>query len=147
MKNHPLSILVLLAILLGCSNSSDNGKEQSNKELDLVQKNRGEELDRETSSCYLYATDRDTVFLELNPPVNGKVTGELNYLFYERDGNVGHIEGEIQGDTLLANYTFVSEGMTSVREVAFLLGGNQVMEGSWTKYTLPVYRQSSRAIP
>ena len=71
------------------------------------------------ASCFLFATDRDTVFLKLNPPTDGKVTGDLRYDFYERDGNVGYVEGEIRGDTLIADYTFLSEGMISVREVGF----------------------------
>lgn len=80
-------------------------------------------------SCYLYASDRDTVYLVLDPPVEGRVTGELRYDFYERDGNIGFIEGKLQGDTLIADYTFLSEGIISVREVGFLLGEDQVMEG------------------
>lgn len=81
------------------------------------------------SSCYLYATDKDTVYLVLDAPVGDAITGELSYDFFERDGNVGFIEGRVSGDTLIADYTFLSEGMVSVREVGFLLGENQVMEG------------------
>lgn len=80
-------------------------------------------------SCYLFATERDTVYLVLDPPMDGKITGELSYNIYERDGNIGFIEGEVQGDTLIADYTFLSEGMVSVREVGFLLGEGQVVEG------------------
>src|SRR5690606_5814178 len=54
---------------------------------------------------------------------------DLHYNFYERDGNVGFITGEIHGDTLIADYTFLSEGIISVREVGFLLGEEQVTEG------------------
>lgn len=81
------------------------------------------------ASCYLFTTETDTVYLVMDPPGAGKITGELSYDFYERDGNIGFIEGEVQGDTLIADYTFLSEGMVSVREVGFLLGEDQVIEG------------------
>lgn len=84
---------------------------------------------RPVPSCYLFTTDRDTVYLVLDPPKAGKITGELSYDFYERDGNIGFIEGEVQGDTLIADYTFLSEGMVSVREVGFLFGEDEVIEG------------------
>jgi hypothetical protein len=128
-KNCAWFFPVVLIIQTACSNGDSNIREQSQNDGDLAQENQRDAVKIPGPSCYLYATERDTVFLKLNPSVNGKVTGELNYLFFQRDSNVGHIEGEIRGDTLLADYTFLSEGLTSVREVAFLLGENQVMEG------------------
>lgn len=116
----------MFALLTACSNP--NHSEQEEGEQAIVQENPKEEMLR-GPSCYLYATDRDTVYLVLNPPVAGKVTGDLSYDFFERDGNIGFIEGEVQGDTLIADYTFLSEGMVSVREVGFLLGEDHVMEG------------------
>jgi hypothetical protein len=126
MKYLP-AISFVMILLAGCNNNSPSNKEQLTEQSDVSA--TGKNGDTDASSCYLFATDRDTVFLKLNPPVDGKVTGDLNYLFYERDGNVGHIVGEIKGDTLFADYTFMSEGLSSVREVAFLLDENQVTEG------------------
>ena len=116
----------MFALLTACSKSGQNIQEQG--EQATVKENLGEETLNDPS-CYLYATDRDTVYLVLNPPVAGKVTGDLSYDFFERDGNIGFIEGIVQGDTLIADYTFLSEGMVSVREVGFLLGEDQVVEG------------------
>jgi len=117
---------IFLIILIGCNNSSTNNE----KLIEPLENSTTDNYeDPATPSCYLFATDRDTVYLKLNPPVDGKVTGELDYFFFERDGNVGHIEGEIKGDTLFAEYTFMSEGLSSVREVAFLIGEKQITEG------------------
>ncbi len=128
MKNQLLPTLFIMISLLGCNNSGNKNNEQILKEPEAVKENQHKGWGT-GSSCFLYATDRDTVFLQLNPPLNGKVIGDLSYFFYEKDGNVGQIEGEIHGDTLFADYIFLSEGLTSVREVAFLLGEDQVKEG------------------
>lgn len=129
MKNQLLPILFIMISLLGCNNSGNKSNEQILKEPEAVKENQQEVFETTAASCYLFTTDRDTVSLKLNPPLNGKVTGDLSYFFYEKDGNVGQIEGEIHGDTLFADYTFRSEGLSSVREVAFLLGEDQVKEG------------------
>lgn len=79
-------------------------------------------------SCYQYATEKDTIELRLRVEGNA-VTGALRYQLFEKDGNNGTIRGALKGDLLLAAYTFMSEGITSVREVAFKLSGDQVIEG------------------
>ncbi len=57
------------------------------------------------------------------------VTGELVYDYFEKDKNTGTIKGEMKGDTLFAEYIFMSEGINSVREVAFLQKGDDLIEG------------------
>ncbi len=61
--------------------------------------------------------------------LGGNVTGNLSYNFYEKDDNTGTLRGEMRGDTLLADYTFQSEGTESVRQVAFLKKGDGFVEG------------------
>lgn len=78
--------------------------------------------------CYQYIKNRDTATLTLKT-IDNKLTGTLGYNLYEKDKNAGTIAGVIKGDALIANYTFQSEGKTSVREVAFLKKGNQLVEG------------------
>jgi len=79
-------------------------------------------------TCYAYIKGKDTA--ELTLITTGIVsTGELKYKWFEKDRNTGTIEGEMHGDTLIAAYTFNSEGQKSVRQVAFLKKGNQLLEG------------------
>lgn len=78
--------------------------------------------------CYQYIKNRDTATLSLKTEDN-KVTGTLGYNLYEKDKNAGTLTGLVKGDTIIANYTFQSEGKTSVREVAFLKQGDQLVEG------------------
>lgn len=78
--------------------------------------------------CYAYIKGKDTARLTLI--TTGSIsTGELNYKWFEKDKNTGSIEGEMRGDTLIAYYTFNSEGQQSVRQVVFLKKGNQFLEG------------------
>ncbi|ARS43013.1 hypothetical protein CA265_15220 [Sphingobacteriaceae bacterium GW460-11-11-14-LB5] len=78
--------------------------------------------------CYQYIKNRDTATLSLKTAEN-KITGTLGYNLYEKDKNAGTIAGVVKGDTIIASYTFQSEGKTSVREVAFLKKGTQLAEG------------------
>jgi hypothetical protein len=78
--------------------------------------------------CYQYIKNRDTATLSLKTKDN-TVSGTLGYNLYEKDKNAGTIAGIVKGDTIIASYTFQSEGKTSVREVAFLKKGDQLAEG------------------
>ncbi|WP_293888307.1 MULTISPECIES: hypothetical protein [unclassified Sphingobacterium] len=79
-------------------------------------------------STYQYLKNGDTISLAV--VIDGeKVHGDLSYAWKEKDRNTGHIEGELKGDLLLANYTFSSEGQESVRQVAFKLSKEHALEG------------------
>ncbi len=81
-----------------------------------------------TQTCYAYIKNRDTATLTMMS--SGAITtGELKYNLFEKDKNNGIFEGELRGDTLIAEYTFNSEGKESVRQVAFLKKGDQLVEG------------------
>lgn len=85
-------------------------------------------LPLEEQTCYSYIKGKDTAHLTLITTGIAS-TGELSYVWFEKDRNTGSIEGELHGDTLVANYTFNSEGKQSVRQVVFLKKGNQLIEG------------------
>jgi hypothetical protein len=52
----------------------------------------------------------------------------LTYLFFEKDKNNGTLVGQMVGDTLRANYTFMSEGKESSRDIVFLRKGKIIIE-------------------
>lgn len=81
-----------------------------------------------STECYRWVKQRDTISLTLRTQ-GEEVTGDLAYRFYEKDKSRGSIAGEMIGDTLLAEYTFDSEGMRSVREVIFLRKEGKLYEG------------------
>lgn len=78
--------------------------------------------------CYAHTSATDTIRLTLQT-MQPIVTGQLVYRYFEKDRNQGTIRGVMHGDTLLADYTFQSEGTTSVRQVAFLRRDIGFIEG------------------
>jgi len=78
--------------------------------------------------CYAHLTATDTIRLTLQT-TQPTVTGQLTYHYFEKDRNRGTLSGAMHGDTLLADYTFQSEGTTSVRQVAFLRRDIGFIEG------------------
>ena len=84
-------------------------------------------------NCYRYATNSDTVNLKLIH-VGKSITGTLVYNLKEKDKNIGTIQGSMRGNVLIADYTFMSEGVQSVRQVAFKLEGNSFVEGYGESY-------------
>ncbi len=80
-------------------------------------------------SCYEQKNAGDTFTLQLKITDTSGVEGSLKYGFKEKDSNAGTIAGMMFGDTLIADYHFMSEGKTSVREVAFLVTDSTATEG------------------
>ncbi|MWB96649.1 hypothetical protein GON26_19980 [Flavobacterium sp. GA093] len=72
------------------------------------------------NQCYASTRDSSIVSLSFNVNSHQEVNGKLDYNLYGKDKNEGTIIGNMKGDTLIADYTFMSEGVSSVREVAFL---------------------------
>lgn len=70
------------------------------------------------AGCYEMTMQRDTATLNLQV-TDTVVTGTLVYRWYARDGNTGTIKGVLRDSLVVADYTFRSEGLTSVREVIF----------------------------
>lgn len=79
--------------------------------------------------CYKGILKEDTIAMTLVIKDNEITDGALSYHLFEKDKNEGTLKGEIKGDTLFADYTFMSEGTQSVREVAFLKEGGSYIEG------------------
>ncbi|WP_157960809.1 hypothetical protein [Nubsella zeaxanthinifaciens] len=117
-----LCIVVLFLSLMACRQKTRVTGEKQNSDRSMAGAKTAQD-------CYSYIKGKDTAMLTLL--TTGKVsTGELEYKWFEKDKNIGTIEGEMHGDTLLASYTFNSEGQQSVRQVAFLKKGDQLLEGT-----------------
>ena len=81
-----------------------------------------------TKECYEYVQGKDTIQATLLVQ-SQTVSGDLIYKIFEKDKNTGTITGTIVGDTLIAHYSFMSEGQKSIREVAFLRKNKSLTEG------------------
>lgn len=122
MKN----IFPILAIVLFASCQGGTAKKtQAKIDSTIITK---AEIKPANIQCYLYAKNKDTATLTVNSDGN-KVTGSLGYNLYEKDKNAGTFTGIVKGDTIIATYTFQSEGKNSIRDVVFLKQGDQLTEG------------------
>lgn len=119
MTNRILVLLLLCMLFFSCK------KEQKPVVKDDL---KPEILDVATSECYEYIQGKDTIQANLQVQ-SPKVTGDLVYKIFEKDSNKGSIEGTIIGDTLKADYTFLSEGQKSIRQVVFLRKNKSLIEG------------------
>lgn len=116
MKIRILSLLALAVAVASCNNSSNN--------TDPAKPSAA----MSEPACYRFAADRDTVLLTFSTN-DDVVSGTLVYNLYQKDKNTGTINGKIKGDLLVADYVFMSEGVSSVREVAFKKLGTDWIEG------------------
>lgn len=78
--------------------------------------------------CYVFTDGKNKVSLEITES-GAEVKGNLSYAFAEKDKNTGTFIGQLKDGVLVANYTFQSEGLESVRQVAFQVQKDTLMEG------------------
>ena len=81
-----------------------------------------------SGQCFAKMSANDTVVLRFITN-DTLVQGSLTYRYNEKDKNEGTITGVLRGDTLIADYNFISEGINSVRQVIFLKRNNRFIEG------------------
>ncbi|ATL48029.1 hypothetical protein COR50_13105 [Chitinophaga caeni] len=116
MRYSLLSFTLVLSCL-ACNNSTKNDK------------NLQQETDPQPDTlCYQFSNNKDLVSMQLFI-LGDNVNGKLEYAFFEKDKNSGTLVGNFHGDTLVADYTFKSEGIFSTRQVIFLRKGNEMIEG------------------
>jgi hypothetical protein len=120
MKCVAFGCVVFFLLTQSCNNkSSDNSKSEPHT------KTTGKES---PINCYWFASPNDTIILKV-VHVGASITGTLVYMLHEKDKSVGTIQGNMRGDLLVANYTFMSEGARSVRQIAFKKVDNFFIEG------------------
>lgn len=124
MKKVIVAGFVFMSVLVSC-------KKEKEKQVETIPDASEKIVVEETVSdeCYSGNVKNDTILMNLTIKGNEVTKGKLSYKFYEKDKNEGTLVGEVRGDTLIADYTFMSEGVSSVRQVAFLKKGNAYVEG------------------
>ncbi len=128
--NNSVCALAFVALAAACNNPKG-----TNVSLDVIDSLGSESTDTiqkgsvKLQPCYLATIGKDSAFLKIKVSDSTKVTGELQYKFQEKDQAIGTINGSISTDTLTIDYTFMSEGVKSVREITFLVRDEQVIEG------------------
>lgn len=122
MKKAIIASLVVMGFFVSCK------KEKTEEGIPVVPEAVAvEEIVSE--ECYRLVLKKDTISMTLKIKGKQLSSGKLSYKFFEKDKSEGTLIGEIKGDTLFADYTFMSEGISSVRQLAFLKKGNDYIEG------------------
>lgn len=119
--------ILILAVLLASCNTQVKQTESGTSASVYSENTLG-------TNCYLYAGIMDTISLKMTH-TGDSVTGTLVYNFKEKDKNTGTINGRMNGNILIAEYTFLSEGVQSCRQVAFKLEGDKFIEGYGESYS------------
>ncbi|MEO8116869.1 MAG: hypothetical protein ABI653_04415 [Bacteroidota bacterium] len=116
------SLAVIFILFFAC-----NSKNQSTTAIDNIQPDKVE-ITAKNNVCYLGLFGKDSIQLHVNT-TNDSVSGNLNYIMAEKDNNTGTFMGKLHGDTLIADYHFTSEGIESMRQVAFILKEDKAFAG------------------
>ena len=116
-------------LILGIAFATFTSCKKEEKEVVTENEMEQQEVSISSKDCYLYVKAKDTVRLTLITANGNNVSGDLVYSFFEKDKNSGTVSGMFKGDTLYADYTFQSEGTSSVRETVFLKKGTTLIEG------------------
>ncbi len=78
--------------------------------------------------CFTWSIGENTATAHLD--IEGtQVKGTLAFDYAEKNDSQGKLNGTLNNDIIMAEYTFVSEGQESVMEVVFKLQGNKLIQG------------------
>lgn len=121
-------ILILSILLISLTNCKKASTTASEKTTEASNEMAEENKAQPSPQCYAYNANGSKIELQMNTN-NKEVTGTLTYELKEKDSNKGTFVGTINNSILIAQYTFQSEGTESVREIAFLIKDNQLIEG------------------
>ena len=122
-----MKTLVITFLCIGLFYSCKPNSKKAEEEVVVIE----EETPKEgvpTGDCYLLVQGKDSILIQMVVE-NNAVAGHLHYRFFEKDKSGGTVFGTMNGDTLIADYKFISEGTESEREVAFVRVGDSLVEG------------------
>ena len=117
-----LAVIAVSIVMFSCKKEAEETIDIPTVEEEIA------EVPQFVENCYLGIIKSDTITMHLKLGNDNLVEGHLNYKFFEKDNNEGKFVGTMKGDTLFADYVFMSEGKSSVREVVFLQKGNLMIE-------------------
>ena len=120
-----LIIAAFLALtMLNCKNKEQKTETTKTDPQEVIAK-KTKALDL---GCYVFDDGKNIVSLEITEN-DEEIKGNLTYALYEKDKNSGKFTGKFNDGILIADYTFQSEGKESIRQVAFKVEGDKLIEG------------------
>lgn len=125
MKKVVAIAALLLTVLVSCKKATDTEPIQ----IEPKAPKEAEIVEPAGDQCYASSGNGSVIEMSFNVNSHQEVNGKLSYNLSGKDKNEGTLIGNMKGDTLIADYTFTSEGVSSVREVAFLQKDGTLIEG------------------
>lgn len=125
MKKVSVIVIIMLGIFVSCKKETTIPSPQ----ITPGAPQEAEIVEPAGDQCYVSSANNSTVKLSFNVNSHQEVNGKLSYNLYGKDKSEGTLIGNMKGDTLIADYTFTSEGVSSVMEVAFLQKSGTFIEG------------------
>lgn len=126
MKHLILSIF-LFTLILSCKDQAKQEEVASEPEMETEAEM--EETDELQLGCYEYNADGNVVKMKITNIEGNNVEGNLSYALAEKDKNTGTFKGTLNDDKVIGKYRFMSEGVESVRDIAFKVEKDQLVEG------------------
>jgi hypothetical protein len=117
-----------LLIAVACNSGGEKVNEQKpQNQPDTLAVNNNSVINADTtiSGCYTQVFNRDTAYLQLEIK-DSNITGPLTYNIFQKDRNEGSIKAEIADSLITGWYLFKSEGIISVRQVAWRIKPGQL---------------------
>ncbi len=134
MKAFILCCTVSLAIVSCSSNQNKQSKTDTVVAGDTLAKAKSTTETNNTptvsSLCFLRTdgkSNQDSTSIELVIKGN-KVSGQMNWMPYQKDSRKGKLDGVIAGDTIKATWAFMQEGMTDTLGLKFKLDKDQLTQ-------------------
>lgn len=131
MKKYTILFFTVLT-MLNCKNKEEKSENANTKEVVSDDKKTGSLI----LGRYLFEDGKNKITFEItedgtemkgNPTY--EIKGYLTYELAEKDKNSGKFSGKFNNGILIGKYTFQSEGKESLREVAFKVDGDKLIEG------------------
>ena len=126
---HRIFISSIIMVAIGCTGTekkvSENTAQATSDSTGLAPVPF---KDTSVHGCYMQVLKRDTFIANLQQQEN-LVYGTMSFNNYEKDKSSGTVSGSIKGDILKLNYTFASEGTTSVMELYFKYKDGNLIQG------------------
>jgi hypothetical protein len=126
MKYSLLQLALMMAVFSSCDNKPGTSAAISGADSTATATNKMQGL---VTTCYMGVMGKDTMLLQVKR-FDNVATGDLSYLFHDKDKQTGSFDARIMGDTLIGEYLYDSEGSSSSRQIAFLLSNDKAIEGS-----------------
>ncbi|MEP7373364.1 MAG: hypothetical protein ABI675_08200 [Chitinophagaceae bacterium] len=127
----PVKNIVLPAFLMLFASCNNEGKTSTEIKVDSSNQETTTKpiSDALSSGCYSQIAGRDTASLQIENK-DSSINGSLSYAIFQKDRNDGTLQAEITGDILKGWYLFKSEGIISVRQVAWKIKGKELWPGT-----------------